>query len=158
VLTACHLTPPQGVEKRVRWVTITRVCGELSVSRSIGDPDFKGFGPSEGEPPEFPFNFPEGHSGVFYADLIIADPEFHDIELTEEVGEGRRSECGWCVSDWWRPVVICAMSRHRIPSSSWRVMACGTCWATRRRSTTPTQCCKAAPVPATPPRGWPTWR
>jgi hypothetical protein len=34
----------RGVEKRVTWVTIYRVCGELSVSRSIGDPDFKGFG------------------------------------------------------------------------------------------------------------------
>ncbi|CAN0369906.1 unnamed protein product, partial [Discosporangium mesarthrocarpum] len=27
----------------VKWTTITRVCGELSVSRAIGDRDFKGF-------------------------------------------------------------------------------------------------------------------
>lgn len=80
----------QGVERRVKWVTITRVCGELAVSRSIGDPDFKGFsptphgGPPPGPPPDPPFNFPASHSGSFFADLVIADPEFAHAELTED--------------------------------------------------------------------------
>lgn len=32
----------QSAEQVVRWVTIYRVNGELAVSRSIGDPDYKG--------------------------------------------------------------------------------------------------------------------
>lgn len=70
----------------MKWVTINRVCGELSVSRSIGDPDFKGFeDEGGGGVPDFPFNFPASHSGVFFADLVIADPEFAEAELTEDV-------------------------------------------------------------------------
>lgn len=32
----------QSAEKVVRWMTVHRVNGELAVSRSIGDPDYKG--------------------------------------------------------------------------------------------------------------------
>ena len=61
------------------------------MSRSIGDPDFKGFSSmgTAGGPSDFPFNFPSGHSGLFYEDLVIADPEFAEAELTEEVGAVR---------------------------------------------------------------------
>lgn len=70
------------------------MCGELSVSRSIGDPDFKGFtaaaeeaGPeaAQGLPPDFPFDFPPGHSGLFHADLVIADPEIVESTITVKV-------------------------------------------------------------------------
>jgi hypothetical protein len=102
----------------VQWVTIHRVCGELSVSRSIGDPDFKGFtaaaaanahaadegagagavagavveGGQEGEQEdeEFPpFAFPAGHSGTFSEDLVIADPEVMEAVIGPEVRGGR---------------------------------------------------------------------
>lgn len=89
----------------MQWVTINRVCGELSVSRSIGDPDFKGFtaaaaaaaqmadeGASdaaavvgEGVEADFPFAFPPGHSGTFSEDLVIADPEVMEAEVEAEV-------------------------------------------------------------------------
>ncbi len=96
----------------MQWVTIHRVCGELSVSRSIGDPDFKGFtaaaaaaghaadeGATEPPPPPppgegdaddddddfIPFAFPPGHSGTFSEDLVIADPEIVEAEIGPEV-------------------------------------------------------------------------
>lgn len=68
----------------MQWVTIHRVCGELSVSRSLGDPDFKGV--SVGEVSDAYFDFPEDHSRLFMADLVIPDPEFKHADLTEEVG------------------------------------------------------------------------
>jgi len=74
----------QTAEKRVQWVTIHRVCGELSVSRSLGDPDFKGF-TDDGEPQELFFDFPDDHSRNFVADLLISDPEFRHAEIMEEV-------------------------------------------------------------------------
>ena len=46
----------------VSWVTIHRVCGEISVSRSIGDPDYKSFQP--GEKVDAFFIWPEGHDQV----------------------------------------------------------------------------------------------
>ena len=46
----------------VSWVTIHRVCGEISVSRSIGDPDYKSFQP--GEKVDAFFIWPEGHNQV----------------------------------------------------------------------------------------------
>jgi hypothetical protein len=48
--------------QEVNWVTIHRVCGELAVSRSIGDPDYKNFVP--GEKVDAFFNWPEGHDQV----------------------------------------------------------------------------------------------
>lgn len=97
----------------MQWVTIHRVCGELSVSRSIGDPDFKGFTAAaaaagqmadegaggkavaaavgEGVEAEFPFAFPPGHSGTFVEDLVIADPEVMEAEVEPQV-----CRC-WCV-------------------------------------------------------------
>ena len=31
----------KAAEAVVQWTTISRVCGELAVSRALGDPDFK---------------------------------------------------------------------------------------------------------------------
>ena len=44
------------------FVTIHRVCGEISVSRSIGDPDYKSFQP--GEKVDAFFIWPDGHNQV----------------------------------------------------------------------------------------------
>lgn len=66
--------------QQVNWVTITRVCGELAVSRSIGDPDYKGFTP--GAQVDALFNWPEGHAQAFQADLVIPVPELVTAQLT----------------------------------------------------------------------------
>lgn len=51
--------------QQVSWVTIHRVCGEISVSRSIGDPDYKSFVP--GEKVDAFFIWPDGHDQVQYS-------------------------------------------------------------------------------------------
>ncbi|CAN0099737.1 unnamed protein product, partial [Laminaria digitata] len=65
------------------------VCGELAVSRSIGDRDFKGFtkrrleqGTEGVAPLEMTvFSWPKGHSGQFSDDLLTAEPEFMETEI-----------------------------------------------------------------------------
>ena len=66
--------------QQVNWVTIHRVCGELAVSRSFGDPDYKGFIP--GEVVNAGFLWPEGHSQIFHADLVIPVPEIVNATIT----------------------------------------------------------------------------
>ena len=66
--------------QQVNWVTIHRVCGELAVSRSIGDPDYKGFTP--GQVVDAAFLWPDGHSQIFHADLVIPVPEIVTSVLT----------------------------------------------------------------------------
>lgn len=70
--------------KNLDWVTISRVCGELAVSRSIGDPDYKRI--SKGEIVKSFFSWPENHNKIFYDELVIADPDFfvHDITHLDE--------------------------------------------------------------------------
>ena len=70
--------------QQVTWVIIHRVCGELAVSRSIGDPDYKRFAPNE--PVDALFDWPEGHSESFAADLVIPDPEvtIYDISVNDD--------------------------------------------------------------------------
>jgi len=53
-------------ESVVKWTSISRVCGELAVSRSLGDPDFKGFGPKShtAPPDDLFFPFPEVASAL----------------------------------------------------------------------------------------------
>lgn len=66
--------------QQVNWVTINRVCGELAVSRSIGDPDYKSFQP--GAKVDSCFLWPENHNQVFMADLVIPVPEFKTREIS----------------------------------------------------------------------------
>lgn len=78
------LSDPLIVDKAkdVKWVTINRVCGEIAVSRSIGDPDYKGF--MCDEPVKTFFSWPDNHNQMFKADLIIPDPEFTSTNLMPE--------------------------------------------------------------------------
>ena len=66
---------------RVRLNEIHRVCGEVAVSRALGDVDFKGW-PSEREPPCFAY--PEGHPRKFRGDLLTAEPEVMVADLGPE--------------------------------------------------------------------------
>ncbi|KAF1328475.1 Protein phosphatase, partial [Globisporangium splendens] len=70
----------QRAGRVVQWVNIFRVNGELAVSRAIGDIDYKGESLSNYEY----WAFPEGHDREFHGDLIIAVPEFQEIEITPE--------------------------------------------------------------------------
>lgn len=64
----------------ITFVKIHRVCGELAVSRSIGDCDYKNFVP--GETVLSSFMWPDDHNQIFYADPVIPDPEFVVVDLT----------------------------------------------------------------------------
>jgi serine/threonine protein phosphatase PrpC len=66
--------------QNVTYVKIHRVCSELSISRSIGDPDYKGVVPGE-EVNAF-FLWPDDHNKIFNADLVIPNPEFMSAQLT----------------------------------------------------------------------------
>ena len=70
----------ERAQKDVKFVTIHRVCGELSVSRSIGDRDYKGFTPGEKAGDAY-FLWPDSHDQIFYADLVIPNPEFKCLVL-----------------------------------------------------------------------------
>jgi len=79
------LKDPVAVDhaQNMNWVTIHRVCGEISVSRSIGDPDYKNLPKGEKVADGF-FMFPPGHSQIFFADLLIPHPECNDHFVTPE--------------------------------------------------------------------------
>lgn len=68
--------------KKVTWVINHRVCGELAVSRSIGDPDYKSFTP--GEVVTAPFLWPKDHNQIFYADLVIPNPDCITVEISKK--------------------------------------------------------------------------
>ena len=60
---------------QVSWVTIHRVCGEISVSRSIGDPDYKSFSP--GVKVDAFFAWPDDHDQVYSnINLFLFTPSF----------------------------------------------------------------------------------
>ena len=52
----------QKAARDVDWVMIYRICGEIAVSRSIGDPDYKNFIP--GQNVTAWFDWPQGHEQV----------------------------------------------------------------------------------------------
>jgi serine/threonine protein phosphatase PrpC len=68
--------------KAVSWVTIHRVIGDIAVSRSIGDPDYKGFVP--GEVVNECLAWPPGHDRTFSGDLLIPNPEFRTKDITRD--------------------------------------------------------------------------
>lgn len=69
-------------QDRVRLNEIHRVCGEVAVTRAIGDVDFKGWaGPAADSKPAPFFQYPPGHSRRFTADLLIATPEIITQDL-----------------------------------------------------------------------------
>lgn len=68
--------------EKLDWVMIHRICGEISVSRSIGDPIYKNFIP--GQVVQEYFCWPEGHDMIFEADLVIPLPECKIIQITPQ--------------------------------------------------------------------------
>ena len=78
------LTDPlvRDIASQVKFVTIYRVCGDLAVTRSIGDPDYKNVTP--GETVQQWFQWPETHSKTFHSDLIIPTPEIVHVTLTRQ--------------------------------------------------------------------------
>lgn len=68
--------------ENINFVTIHRVCGDLAVSRSIGDPDYKNIIPGQIVSNWFPW--PDDHNQVFNADLVIPDPEFRSVNLNAQ--------------------------------------------------------------------------
>lgn len=86
--------------KDISWVIIYRICGEISVSRSIGDAVYKNFVP--GKRVDEPFLWPANHNQVsivlqikkrpmnvtmkvFMADLVIPTPECRLLTLSPNV-------------------------------------------------------------------------
>lgn len=59
-----NLSDPEIRSKaeQLKWVTIHRICGEIAVSRSIGDPDYKNFIP--GAKVTKYFDWPKDHDQV----------------------------------------------------------------------------------------------
>ncbi len=72
-----------SLAKQIDWTSVHRVCGDVAVSRSIGDIDYKGFSAPPGAVSYDYFNWPENHNRRFLADLIIPNPEFISVDLTE---------------------------------------------------------------------------
>jgi len=77
-----------------RIVQISRVCGELSVSRALGDRDFKAAFHAEsdakndvdGRSWESPLllSYPREHRRVFHGNLVDNTPDFHQIQVAED--------------------------------------------------------------------------
>jgi serine/threonine protein phosphatase PrpC len=71
--------------KSFNYITVSRVNGELAVSRALGDPDYKR--PAQDA---YPWFFPEGHPGkgnkefVFENDLVDSTPEWLEFTLSSE--------------------------------------------------------------------------
>lgn len=51
--------------EKLDWVMVHRICGEIAVSRSIGDPIYKNFNP--GQVVEEYFCWPDGHDMVKFS-------------------------------------------------------------------------------------------
>lgn len=65
------------------WSVSHRVVGELSVARSIGDPDYKTLQTGVRLADSL-YLWPEGHPQVLHADLVIPDPEISTWDITAD--------------------------------------------------------------------------
>lgn len=84
-LHAMDLDDPEISEcahERVRLNVIHRVCGEVAVTRAIGDVDFKGWGNGTKQAPAFAY--PPGHPRKFTSDLLVATPDLVHHELRRD--------------------------------------------------------------------------
>lgn len=77
ILTA---PPPTLTLQRTDYISISRINGELAVSRAIGDIDYKGEGMAA-----YDWAFPPSHNrDSFVADLVIAEPTVMSVDLVDE--------------------------------------------------------------------------
>jgi len=90
-LSTAHKPASPEEQQRIQlangWVTfdedgISRVCGELSVSRAIGDIDYKRLVGKDVS--QCFFDFPADHNKQFYNDLITAEPDFVAVDIQED--------------------------------------------------------------------------
>ena len=71
-----------GASGVARWVTISRVCGDLSVSRSLGDADFKGSARMAAAEGPRMWQRPHGAPvAPFTADLVLSTPDVRTVDL-----------------------------------------------------------------------------
>ncbi|KDO30793.1 hypothetical protein SPRG_04694 [Saprolegnia parasitica CBS 223.65] len=69
----------EKAKRVVKLIEIFRVNGDLSVSRAIGDIEYK-------RPNNYThWQYPELHPRTFSGPLLIPDPEFQEVEITPEV-------------------------------------------------------------------------
>lgn len=84
------LNDPMAVDRaqNMNWVTIHRVCGEISVSRSIGDPDYKNLVPGHKQE-DWYFRWPDGHSQVsFRTYCVLNQRNFFKFILPSDIQRG----------------------------------------------------------------------
>ena len=104
-----------------RMLKIWRVCGELAVSRSLGDRDFKAdynrqtvdeLGQHIWDPTHLFLLYPEDHGHFFVGDLVSNQPEFTSISVGNSAEEFVVLACDglWDVLDPGK--LFCRASRH----------------------------------------------
>jgi len=72
----------ENAHERVRLNEIHRVCGEVAVTRAIGDVDFKGWSREpRNKRPSPCFVYPEDHPRSFVADLLVSTPDVVERNL-----------------------------------------------------------------------------
>lgn len=67
-----------------RYIQISRVCGDLAVSRALGDSGYKTTQDGHWEFPDCFFAFPDGHSRQFVGNLVSNEPEFHCVKVSQK--------------------------------------------------------------------------
>jgi len=79
-----HWFSDRSDSRHARILNIWRVCGDLAVSRAIGDREYKaafGQGSYDSWTSTAPFPYPSNHSGLFNGDLIISTPDIKCFEV-----------------------------------------------------------------------------
>ncbi len=110
----------EALEQVVKWITIYRVNGELAVSRSIGDPDYKHPG-LNGYPWAYPPESSARQSMTFVgSDLVLSVPEVRRYDLRDVSGEFIiiASDGLWDIVESQKAVEFVANCRARDPGIS----------------------------------------